>query len=141
MAAASAVLVQSFTPIVGGETIIRTRGLFSVASDQVASAESYMGAYGLAVVTAQALSVGITAIPHPVTDAPWGGWFFHQYFCADYHVVASTGIAAPWFSNYVIDSKAMRKLDEDERLVAVVENSSGEGMKLWDSIRILTKVH
>ena len=79
IAGSTAVLDESFTPIVGGETIIRTRGMLSYGSDQLAAQEIQLGAMGIAVVTAQAVSVGITAILHPATDAAWGGWLVHQW--------------------------------------------------------------
>jgi len=41
----------------------------------------------------------------------------------------------------VIDSKAMRKIGENERLVVVVENIASAGMVFWNSERFLTKVH
>ena len=141
VAASSAVLLQTFTPILGGETVIRTRGVVSIQSDQIVATEVQLGAYGIAIVTAQAVSVGITAIPHPVTDAAWGGWFFHTYFANSMKFGTAVGIQYDRATNFEIDSKAMRKVDEDERLVAVVENSSGAGMEIWDSFRLLSKVH
>ena len=134
-------LLETFTPIIGGETLIRTRGLLTIMSDQVTTQERQMGAVGIAVVTAQAESVGITAIPHPDTDAAWGGWLWHTYFARQMEFVTGAGFDPNWVQNIVIDSKAMRKVDEDERIVVVVENSSPHGMLINTSMRVLSKVH
>ena len=141
VAASSAVLLETFVPVTGGETVIRTRGLFSFKSDQSAASEENVGALGIAVVTAQAVSVGITAIPHPVTDAAWGGWFYHTYFSRAMLVLSGVGVDPNNVMNIVIDSKAARKVDEDERLVVVIENSSAAGMEVTTMERFLSKLH
>ena len=141
MPASSVLLAQTFAPIVGGETAIRIRGLFSWITDQDAAEETQLGAVGIAVVTAQAVSVGITAVPTPNTDAAWGGWMWHSYFSSKVVVGDATGFQINGMNHIVIDSKAMRKVDEDERLVVVVENSAAFGILIGNSIRILSKVH
>ena len=140
--AATAVLLEMFIPIVGGETVICTHGIFGWLSDQVSVDEDQMGAFGICVVTAQAVSVGITAIPHPATDAAWGGWLLHTFFQSKLEVLSAVGIRPDIMHNMVLDSKAMRKVDEDERLVVVVENTdTGFGIRVGHSERFLSKVH
>ena len=136
-------LLESFTPIVGGETLIRTRGLVTIRSDQVAASEDIIGAFGIGVVTKQAISVGITAIPHPGTDAAWGGWVVHQYYGERFQFFSSVGINGGnnALSHYPVDSKGMRKIDEDEGLVVVFENMAATGCNVTHSFRFLTKVH
>ena len=141
VAASTVTLLETFTPIVGGETVIRTRGFLAISPDQNATNEQQVGAFGICVVTAQAESVGITAIPHPDTDAAWGGWLYHTYFACQMRVGDSTGFISPSGISWAIDSKAMRKVDEDERLVVVIENSAGFGLQVYNSERFLTKVH
>jgi len=142
LAAASAIISEVFVPIVGGETLIRTRGLFSYASDQEVANETQAGAFGIGVVSEQAATVGITAVPHPFTDAAWGGWLYHTYFASRFRFVSAVGVSfADGVTTQVIDSKAMRKIGENERLVVVVENIASAGMVFWNSERFLTKVH
>ena len=52
-------------------TIVRTRGMFSVGSDQGLAAEFPFGAFGIAVVSNDAASAGAGSIPSPYTDAFW----------------------------------------------------------------------
>ena len=141
LTASSVVLSEVFVPIVGGETVIRTRGLFSYRSDQFAASEVQIGAVGIAVVTEQASTVGITAVPHPNTDSAWGGWLWHSYFLSRVDVSSAVGVQFDGVHNIVIDSKAMRKVDEDERLVVVVENSGAFGIQFNTSERFLSKIH
>ena len=139
--ASSAQLLQTFTPIVGGETVLRTRGLISIASDQEAFDELQIGAYGIGVVTEQAASIGITAIPHPNTDAAWGGWLYHTYYSYQYRSLTAVGAMADFAHQIVVDSKAMRIVRDDERLVMVIENSAAFGIEVFNSFRILSKVN
>ena len=142
IAAASAVLDEVFVPIVGGETLIRTRGALAYSSDQAIATETQVGAFGICVVTAQAVSVGITAIPHPATDAAWGGWLYHQFLQRVFRFGTAVGMEPDFMHQIEVDSKAMRKVDEDERLITVWENtSSTHGIDTLSSFRFLSKVH
>ena len=137
LAASTAVLSQIFIPTGAGETLIRTRGMFAWASDQDAAVEDQIGAIGIGIVTAQAEGVGVTAVPHPDTDSGWNGWLWHSYFSTRMLVGSSIGLLLS--SSIVIDSKAMRKVGDEERLVVVVQNSGTSGMVFADQIRIYSK--
>jgi len=115
--------------------------MFTFQSDQGGATEIQMGAIGIAVVTAQAVSVGITAIPHPFTDGSWGGWLWHSYFAAKLFVASAAGIEPQMTHRIVVDSKAARKVDEDERLVVVVENSASNGIEIFTAFRFLSKIY
>ena len=141
LAGSTALLSQTFIPVAGGETVVRSRGLITFGSDQAAATESQLGAYGIAVVTAQAVSVGITAVLHPATDASWDGWLYHTYLSAHIQVVSASGIMPDMQHQIVVDSKAMRKVSEDDRLVFVIENTVSTGLQFFDSFRILSKLH
>jgi len=140
--AASAVLLEVFTPIAGGETIIRTRGLLTYGSDQEAVTEGVNAAFGIGVVSEQAATVGITAVPHPGTDAAWDGWMYHTYMATIARIVTAASVDFNAVVQHVIDSKAARKVSENDRLVIVVENmSSSTGMLMSNSERLLSKIH
>ena len=100
-----------------------------------------MGAVGIGVVSAQAQSVGITAIPHPDTDSSWGGWLWHSYFANRQRFASAVGFQSDALIQMVIDSKAMRKVGDEERLVAVIENSSSTGLDFYFNFRLLFKLH
>ena len=97
---------------------------------------------GICIVTAQAASVGVTAIPHPVTDAAWGGWLVHQFLASKILRFSGVGFDNRVYNTVEIDSKGVRKIDEDERLVVIFENTSAaDGFEVAASFRFLTKIH
>ena len=142
VAATASALLEVFTPAAGGETLIRTRGMLGIQSDQSGALEDQLVAFGIGVVSAQAVSVGITAIPHPGTDAAWGGWLYHTFLFATYLFISGVGSEPQFMTSHVIDSKAMRKTGDEERLVMVVENThASHGFRFANSERLLSKVH
>jgi len=106
-------------------TIVRLRGSFICQlSLATAALDGFEIGLGIGLVTEQALTAGLTAVPGPLTDTDWDGWMWHQVG----HVIAATatiadGVNGPgstWRGE--IDSKAMRKWDEDAMaVVGVIE--------------------
>jgi hypothetical protein len=107
-------------------TLIRHRGLFHVQSDQIASNENPFGAYGICIVSDQALAIGVTAVPTPYTDADSDLWIVHGYWGAPVKVATAVGFN-DISQRYPFDSKAMRKLSPDETMILVVENGEASG--------------
>ena len=80
----------------------------------------------MGIVTVQAFTVGgVTALPAPFTTPEWDGWLWHSYF--QMHGVSAQAVGADVARNVsadlrmVIDSKAMRKISENEVLFGVLE--------------------
>ena len=123
-------------------TVVRSHFMINAISDQGSANESQFGAFGIAVVSVQASTIGVSAIPTPVTDAGSDLFFVHQYYIG--HGLG-TGVAAPGGVNvnsWVIDSKAMRKVNEDEDIVVVGEfDSEGGGHIISAAGRMLLKLH
>jgi len=125
-------------------TIIRTRILASIISDQVAVSERQIGALGIAVVSDQAEAIGVTAVPTPITDMASDLWLMHQLMYNEISVQTAVGIQQNPLEQYAIDSKAMRKVNDGEDVVVVAELSStagSEGFNLNVGGRILVKLH
>ena len=121
-------------------TIVRSRFKYMVVSDQAAAIEKQIGALGMAVVSDQAVAVGVTAVPTPITDLGSDLWFLNEIFMADESNLTDRtkgGTVA------AIDSKAMRKVDVGQDLVIVGELSSAtsSGFELFVGGRILVKVN
>jgi len=119
-------------------TVVRSRFMLSIGSDQSAANEAQVGAFGIGFVNEVAGALGVTGVPGPATDCAWGGWFVWQAFLQE----NSTGTdqVASSISHYVIDSKAMRKFTEDESLVMVIENTAGsDGLRAAVAGRMLVK--
>ena len=111
-------------------TVVRVRGSMLLQLSTAASGlDGFHGAMGIGVVTQVAFDIGVTALPTPITEEAWDGWLYHQFF----QLVASDildGSAAtdkdtlnPVTATLRVDvdSKAMRKLNSDMVIVAVLE--------------------
>ena len=123
-------------------TIVRTRGLLSVRTDQTVATESIIGAIGIAIVNETAAALGVTAIPGSMSEPSWDGWFVHQMFIETWRFLTSAGFESRDSIQIPIDSKAMRKVQSDETMIVVIEGGSqGAGMQVAVNIRSLLKLH
>ena len=123
-------------------TVRRTRGVFTISSDQEAAQEEQIGAFGIIVINSVALTAGVASIPGPITEASDDGWFVWQPFGQLGAVTVSGANARPtpnyW---YEYDSKAMRKVEEGFGLAFVVENAHATfGLRMWDAFSMLTSI-
>ncbi len=86
-------------------------------------------AFGMIVVTDQALSTGITALPGPVTDASDDGWFIWQS-------VMMGGAGLPR-NTREIDSRAMRRIEDGFSVAIMGENTGAASATLGLGISLL----
>jgi len=124
-----------------GEVVRRTRGVFSVTSDQASLFEQQVGALGFIVVTDTALAQGIVSLPSPATDRNDDGWFVWESFCqiggnTTGTTIGAVGVAAPQV--YFFDSKAMRKVEEGYSIAVVVENFGPAGLEFMFNFSLLS---
>ena len=119
-------------------TIVRTRGMVSVQATTASVSVDITGAIGIGIVSEEAFQAGIASIPEPFTDADWGGWMVWRSFGFRWEVTTDIGrIAIPW--SLEIDSKAMRKMGPNERLVVIAESQAG-AFSIFDGTRTLIKL-
>ncbi len=123
---------------VGPGTVVRSRGFISTRTDQNAASEDQIGAFGIGFVNSVAGTLGITALPGPVTEALWDGWFVHQFFADRFTRGDTTGFTSRT-QTLEIDSKAMRKFDQDQNMVLMVENGGLNGLAINIQMRFLIK--
>ncbi len=97
---------------IGPSTIVRVRGAIGIFGTALLS---QIVGVGIGLVSDRAATTGITAVPHPLTDEEWDGWLWRD---AVYIGASQNATINEW----VIDSKAMRKWDDDMTLVVVAEN-------------------
>ena len=119
------------------ETVRRTRAILSIASDQMIAPEHQLGAYGFVVVSDLAIAAGVASIPGPATDASDDGWFVWQGFNQE---GADTAVGHASVQ-YVIDSKAMRRIQEGFGVAIVIENSHAtHSLVFTQSIALLSSL-
>ena len=94
-------------------TIVRSRGTLRLGSDQAANTENQSIAYGAAVVSDQAVAIGVTAVPTPITDQGSDLWYVYETLLSRIVVSSAVGILEPpiW-KDY--DSRAMRKVEDGQ---------------------------
>jgi len=137
VASAGATLVATF-PFGEPATIIRTRGAVAIQLNSYTTDTAITGAFGIAVVSTDAVGIGITAIPKPFRDADWGGWFVWRTFGHRFETITQAGVLlASWLLE--IDSKAMRKVTPNETMVIVAESQTGI-FSIFDGTRHLIKL-
>ena len=124
-----------------GVTLVRTRGqllLFCRTAD--AALAGFTGAFGIAVATTAAIVAGAAAVPTPISEQGWDGWlYWHAIQLISAGVVDGTAVLDELQPNVMsfaqrieIDSKAMRKIKEDESIYAVLEvQEDGASIMNW----------
>ena len=132
-------LCATFVPS-DNRTILCSRGNVMVQLDATAADERVIVALGMIVVNEVAAGVGITALPGPFAQAN-DDWFWHGWVnCSSLAEAAVANDAL--FERLVIDSKVMRKIRVDERIVFMAEvagsNDQGGTFDLKGGIRILS---
>ncbi len=135
------VLLGSFTlsnPNID-ETILRTVGRISVSSDQTASTENQIGAFGLIVVNDLAVAAGAASIPGPVTDVADDGWFI--YVPITHEILVATAVGIVNSVDYDFDSKGKRKVQEGFSIAIMVENiSAAFAFRMNFTMRLLSMI-
>ena len=133
---AGALLLRPFT-------ILRTRMLIHIISDQIAASEAPFGSYGQIVTTEIAVALGVTAIPDPgaLTGDPEADWYVHQFVSTSFEFLDATGVAANAGHQYLIDSKAMRKVGPDDDVAGMFKMETGSGGVIVTGGRQLIQLH
>ena len=142
VAAGAKIIVASFDAASNGlasPTIVRSRGQVSIFPGAGVTGDvEIVGAYGLAIVSDRAFAAGVASIPGPWTDAGWDGWFVWRSFHYTQEFLDATSMLRN-FENQEVDSRAMRKITDDETIVLIAE-SQAIGFEISMPLRILMKL-
>ncbi len=123
-------------------TVVRTHVQLHMASDQEVADEIQQCALSFAVVSEQALAIGVTAVPTPFTDAGSDAFFYWQQLTTRFLLGSAVGFSGDFGVWKDTESKAMRKVEEGEDIAAVIESSSlSNGFNFIKSGRMLLKLH
>jgi len=122
-------IVGSVIPLAGSshETVVRIVGDWNVTGAGVAGPV----VIGALVVTDAAFAAGAASIPGPITDLNDDVWMFISS-------VARGGVSVTHIERQ-FDSRAMRKVDEGNSLVFMIENQTGANIGFTMFVRILAK--
>jgi len=122
-------------------TIIRTRGFWTVRSDQNAATENFSVGLGFAIVSDQAHAIGITAVPTTDTDRDSDLFYVFEELAGSLFLATAVGFQQAQPSSQ-FDSKAMRKVEEGQDCAITLETTSASsGVTVYKSGRTLIKLH
>ncbi len=143
VAAATKVLLGTLTLSNQGidETVLRTLGLLTIASDQAAANENQIGAWGMMVVTDLAIAAGAASIPGPITNIEDDGWFAHVSFANELQFSSAVGMRPNFGVTNRFDFKSKRVVSSGQAVAIMVENAhASNGFTIVQVIRMLTQV-
>ncbi len=127
VASGASVIIASFDPAASfmlAPTIVRSRGVVSIRPQSFAGDLSIGGALGICIVSDEAFTAGTASIPRPFDDSNWGGWMVWEPFFYNLEFSDATGLRQVDFS-WKVDSKAMRKVKDNETVVMMCESQTG----------------
>ena len=125
-------------------TILRTRLLVIYVTDQVTASEAPFGTLGFIIVTDTATGVGVTAVPNPsgVDGDADADWFVYQTMGDQVFSDNGTNFLQMRAGRqYVIDSKAMRKVGPNDDMAMVTDQQNAVGASLTIMGRQLIQLH
>ncbi len=118
-------------------TVVRTRGILYATTDQLAASEAWGVFVGISVVSDQASAIGVTAVPTPATDMSSDMFLLHDAVFGRVDLATAVG-----FNNVgaqkELDSKAMRRVEDGQDLVTVLETCDETGF-LGASVLLYTR--
>ena len=122
-------------------TVVRTHLAIFYLSDQIVAAEFSQVALGMQVVTQSASAAGIASLPTPITE-PNADYFVYQPLFSNILIGDGLQDQPASLANMVqVDSKAMRKVDQDDDIVVTFEQRSAIGALVALEGRMLVKLH
>ena len=141
LAGSTTMIFQIATPTVLKQTIVRIRGMFAWRTDQEIANENQVLSYGICVVEEPAATIGATAVPSPGVDSGSDVWMYHQYVASRFNHISGVGFDASGDVHMVqIDSKAMRIVEDNQRILFMFENQGSAGIQVLSQTRILSKL-
>jgi len=122
-------------------TVLRSRIFWHVTTDQTVAPEQQSVSMGVAIVSDQAVAIGVTAVPTPDTDRGSDLWFVYDDIMTRFFLSTAVGFNMVG-EGHIVDSKAMRKVEDGEDLIIVQETTPlSAGVNVYLVGRILIKLH
>ena len=131
--AGSSFVGSAITPTIPGLTIVRLRGgaqFFLSASDSALG--GFGGAFGIGIATLAAVTAGAASVPTPLTEQDWNGWIYWTPITVR-QITATTADGANSSGIYMrleVDTKAMRKMKEEDAMYAMIQVSNETGVSV-----------
>jgi len=104
-------------------TVVRVHMTVQVRTDNIAS-ETQIAAIGMAVVSDQASAAGVASVPTPITDLASDLFFVHKIIMGHNAFSTAAAFSIPGGTVVDIDSKAMRKVNDDQDVIITAEGGA-----------------
>ena len=134
IAASTAVLLDNFGGQAINNTLLRSRGRFTVATNAINA--NIQGAFGMCVVSDAAITAGVASIPTPITESLDDIWFVWEGFQFQAPASLDTALSV----EFEFDSRAQRRLVEGTAVALVVENATANSFDFAFSASLLTRL-
>jgi len=115
--------VSSFLIVEAAATIVRTRGELMLTTTTAQPGAHIRGAFGMIVASSDAATVGVTALPGPLSDIE-NDWFVWQPVNLFHQSATENEASRGQNFRYPFDSRGMRKVKAGEVLVLMMELAS-----------------
>jgi len=106
------------------ETLLRTIGVVSIQTDNVAADENQIGAIGMCLVTDTVAGIGVASMPDPVTDVADDIWIVHLHFAQGFNVQDATGANSNFMNSVRFDQHAKRIMHSGQSMAVIGANAS-----------------
>ncbi len=112
-------------------TIVRSRGFVRAVMDVGAAGDTIVGGFGLYIASDDQLAAGVTAFPSPILDLD-ADWMWHSFAVLRSEVGTQLDEKTTFSQLLTIDSKAMRKIRQNQQVVFVGDVSVQSGSPTLD---------
>ncbi len=113
-------------------TLVRSRGEIVLSIDGPADGDKHVVGVGLMVASDAQVAGGIAGFPSPIgaTDADW---FWHSFVPLQSQSATQDQALGDQVARVIIDSKAMRKVKQNDNLVIVFDGDQQSGTPVTDA--------
>ena len=123
-------------------TIVRTRMMVHIQSDQATGAEEQSIGVGGCVVSDEASAIGVTALPTPITSLGSELWFWLELMQLSVGAATGAGSQVNTGQMWMTDSKAMRRVQVGQDILIMTEGAvTNDGALVTIGGRMLLKLH
>ena len=127
--AADTASIQVIATIAGPGTLMRSRGELVASIDAPTDGDKVIISYGLIIADDDQVTAGVTAFPNPQTDMD-ANWLWHGFIPL---LAQAANLEHAAVGRLTIDSKAMRRMKQNDQVVLVIKPGSQAGTPVTDT--------
>ena len=122
-------------------TVLRSRGVLIMESDQEVLTEDFGGAFAMVHTTQRATAAGIGSVDNPFGNSSSGNFFVWEPIYSKVFQQGGAAVGSQTSAIFPVDSKAMRKLVLGDDIAFVFEALDLSGLNVGFMGRVLIQLH